>query len=148
MKKFMNNLTSLWGLFPKELTRFVRYNFASVVATVADVGLYWILVSFLGIFYLIAGTFTYCIGIVINFTITRFWAFSETQEKVGKSFVAFVIVNILMLILAMGCLALFVEILGIDFLISRILVIFVVVPFNYALNYFVIFKQQNVNKKL
>ena len=138
--QFIDKLTIFFGFHNPELTRFIRYNFAAGIATFIDIFLYWIAVTFLGIYYLISGTITFTIGLIINYSLNRVWGFKETKRKFVSGFIFFSLIGLSALIIAMLFLALFVEIFKINYLLARILVVLIVIPWNYFLNVLITFK--------
>lgn len=140
LMNFLDSLVSLGGILPNEVSRFIKYNFASVLATGTDIFLYWIFVQFFGVYYLISATITFCIGLTINYLMTRFWAFNTTKRKFFSGFLFFSAVALFTLVLAILLLAFLVEVLNLNYLVARILVAFIILPIGYLLNYFVTFR--------
>jgi len=139
--KVIDNLTLFFGFGNKELTRFLRYNLAAGVATFIDIFLYWIAVAFLGISYLISGTVTFSIGLLVNYSLNRVWGFKGTKRRILHGFLYFFLVGVTALVIALFFLAFFVEVMGINYLVARILVVLIVMPWNYFLNAILTFKQ-------
>lgn len=129
-----------------EFIRFIKYNFAAGIATLTDLSLYWSLITFTSINYLIAASITLCIGILINYSINRILAFKGTKINYFRGLFFFSIIAISALFIALLILYTLVEFFGIGKFTARVLVVFIIVFYNYTLNYFLTFKQHN-NKK-
>lgn len=127
-------------LYP-EFIRFIKYNLAAGIATLTDLSLYFILITYTSIYYLIAAGMTLCISILINYSINRFLAFKGTKTHYFKGLFFFSIIAISALFIALLILYILVEFFGIGKFTARVLVVFIIVFYNYILNYFLTFKQ-------
>jgi len=138
---FIDKLSIIFGLGNPELTRFIRYNFAAGIATFIDLFLYWFLIYAFGVFYLVSATIGFAIGLVINYSLNRVWGFKGTQRKILHGFFYFTLIGVSALIIALLFLALLVEILNVHYFLARVIVVLIVIPWNYFLNAIITFKQ-------
>ena len=124
MKKFMepvNLITSLGGRSPIYITRLTRYGVAGGLTLVLDIVLLFILVEFLGIYYLLA-------------------AGTTSKSHVFKGYVYFIFFGILGIFLTVSLLAVAVEKLELNYLLGRWFVSIFVGLVLFVLNYNITFK--------
>jgi len=143
MKKFMepvNLITSLGGRSPIYITRLTRYGVAGGLTLVLDIVLLFILVEFLGIYYLLAAGTTYVIAHSTNYFIQRNWGFKESKSHVFKGYVYFIFFGILGIFLTVSLLAVAVEKLELNYLLGRWFVSIFVGLVLFVLNYNITFK--------
>jgi putative flippase GtrA len=97
----------------------IKYLFVSVIATCIDVGLLFLLTEFLKINYLISGTISYCVGIIIGYIGQKTLTFNDKNTKICKQFAIFTIVSLIGLLINLVILKIFVEYFGLHYLISK-----------------------------
>ena len=112
---FLDSVTSLGGAAPAVLTRFIRYLVASSSTLLLDLFLLGFLTEFFGVYYLVSVGFSYTVSTTINYFINWKWGFKETKRHVAVGYVLF---------LAFGIIGLwiFVDIAGLHYSLSRIIV--------------------------
>ncbi len=118
----------------------IKYLFVSVIATCIDVGLLFLLTEFLKINYLISGTISYCVGIIIGYIGQKTLTFNDKSTKIFKQFAIFTIVSLIGLLINLVILKIFVEYFGLHYLISKIIAIGVGFIWNYSINKKITFK--------
>lgn len=117
-----------------------KYLFVSVIATLIDIGLLFLLTEFLKINYLISGTISYCIGIIVGYVGQKKLTFNDKNKKIVKQFLIFTAVSLIGLLINLIILKIFVEYFGIHYLISKIIAIGIGFIWNYSINKKITFK--------
>jgi putative flippase GtrA len=92
------------GVNPKELTRFLKFLVVGIIGAVVDFGTYNILISFMPDVTVasiivpaavIAGTISFLLAIISNFTWNRYWTYPDSRSKsLWRQFMMFFIVNV------------------------------------------------------
>lgn len=121
---------------------FLRAQFSAFIGGISDYGVMLICVEFLGMHYIPAIGVGGLAGAVINYSISRKWAFKADQEKISSQFSKYAVVSFGSVILkSMGTFA-FTEGLLIDYRISKLLTDGIVAfGFNYTLQRYWVFKK-------
>jgi putative flippase GtrA len=66
---------------PAERTRFLKFAFVGAIGAAIDFGVMNLLVAFLHIPFVIAGTVSFICAVLSNFTWNRFWTYPESRSK-------------------------------------------------------------------
>ncbi|MFH0851541.1 MAG: GtrA family protein [Candidatus Peregrinibacteria bacterium] len=82
-----------WIFGPARSTRvqFFRYFWVGGISTVVDFAVFVFCVRVLGIHYLLAQFFAYCVGFVTNYALSILWVFQKTNKLVREITTVFVI---------------------------------------------------------
>jgi putative flippase GtrA len=102
-------------------SRIVPFFFVGVLSSLVDIGLMYCCITFLGIWYLYAAAFSYCCGIVVNYTANRYITFHDTRQRTAIQFATFVAISISCLIVNLGFVWLAVTFLALTPLMAKIL---------------------------
>lgn len=106
-------------------------------------------VEALGIHYMTAICIGGFIGAIVNYSISRYWAFDAREEKIQTQVFKYVLVSLGSIILKSGGTFLLTESTHVDYRITRLLVDGVVaLGFNYTLQKFWVFKKPLSNQEL
>lgn len=132
-------VTSLGGRAHPELRLFLRYSVGGGIAAVVDLVVVWTLVEFVRLHPLIAGALSLVLGIVINFSVARLWAF-KSNDPLLKQFSMFMAVVLIGTAINYGSYAFMVSVLHWWYLLSRALAIVIAWAWNYGMNRGVTFK--------
>ncbi len=143
----INKLTSLNGRAPPQLTRFFRYTSVGTFSFSLDLILLYLITEFLGVHYLVSATLAFILANTLNYLINRSWGFKQTKQKFIKGYVYLMTINVSSLILIIAFMAVFVELLSINYMISRILVGIIIGIYNFALNSKITFKTSILKKE-
>jgi len=122
MIKIIDYVTSLGGRAPVYLTRLFRYSLAGGATFVFDLILLFVLVDFLGSYYLLAAGVAFAIAHTTNYTIQRKWGFKDSKSKILGGYLHFISFGILGAFLTLLLLAMAVEIIGFYYLFGRFFV--------------------------
>ncbi|ADQ80551.1 GtrA family protein [Paludibacter propionicigenes WB4] len=123
------------------LAKFFKAQVASLTATLVDFSITYILTSFVGFSYILSSGIGVVCGGVVNFTLGRYWVFSAENEKKADQIPRYMLVWLSSMLLNMGGIIFFTEIVGLYYLISKIATAVIVgVFFNYYLQKTFVFK--------
>ncbi len=125
----------------KHISRFMKFGIASGIATIFDLFLLWVLVEFVGLFYLLSAVVGFLAGSCLNYGINRAWVFRGSSVGKIKGLFSFVVIGAVGLVWTILLMALFVEVFGIHYLIARIISAFFVLVWNYVMNSAVTFRR-------
>lgn len=112
--------------------QFFRSTFVGAIATVADMGLLYILTDFAHIHYLISTGIAFILGTIVNYILSIFWVFKEKKLKSkAAEFIIFSIIGVIGLLLNELFMWLFTDIAGLHYLLSKIIATIIVFLFNF-----------------
>jgi len=137
--KGLSYATSLGGRAPTEIRLFLRYSVGGGLAAVADLMVVWALVEHVRLSPLLAGACSLVVGIIINFSVARYWAF-QSRDPLWKQFSAFVTVALAGTAINYGSYAVMVGVFGWWYFLSRALAICAAWLWNYGMNRRITFK--------
>lgn len=123
------------------LAKFFKAQVASLTATLVDFSTTYVLTSLLGLSYILSSAIGVVGGGVVNFLLGRYWVFSAENEKKADQIPRYMLVWLSSMLLNMGGIIFFTEIVGLYYLISKITTAVIVgVFFNYYLQKTFVFK--------
>jgi len=112
--------------------QFLRSVFVGAVATLADIGLLYILTDFAHIYYLTSTALGFILGTIINYILSIFWVFKNRKLKNKTTeFIIFTVIGAIGLLLNELFMWLFTDIVNLYYLISKILATIIVFLFNF-----------------
>jgi len=121
---------------------FLRAQVSAFFGGVIDYLVMLYCVEFLHMHYFPAIAVGGLVGAVINYTISRYWAFNSKTESIGKQFLKYAIVSIGSIILKSSGTFIFTETTNLDYRITRLIIDgFVAFGFNFTLQKFWVFKK-------
>ena len=102
------------------------------IATLIDWAIYYVLYNFLHIPPLVANILSFSVSVIYNYTASVKWVFDVNQEKSKKRmFIEFMIFSIIGLLLTELLLWIFIDLLSINAMISKIIATAIVMVFNF-----------------
>ncbi len=110
-----------------------KYLFFSVVATIGDIVLLYVLTDFFYVYYLLSSIISYCFGIIINFSGQKRYTF-KNKGRTLPQFISFVIISLIGLALNIGILKLLVDVFGVWYIYAKIISIAIVFFWNFIIN--------------
>ncbi len=120
---------------------FIRYNISSVIATLIDFLVLVILTEYFAVWYLISAITGAVSGGVTSFLLGRNWAFNNKSGNVYRQAVRYTITWIGSIFLNVGGLYFFVDILNIQYVLSKVIISTLVgLGFNYLMQKYFIFR--------
>lgn len=119
----------------KTLTQLGRYLATGLLAAALEYGLLILLTEYAGLWYIISNSIAYASGFAVSFLLNRYWSF-QSRENIVKQFLQYAALFSLNLILNNILMYLFTNTAGIPYTISKLIVMSMVVGWN-----FIIFKK-------
>lgn len=123
----------------------ICYLFISIIATVYDLALLFIFTEFIGINYLISATISYCIGIIVGYIGQKTITFKDKDKRIAKQFGLFAFISLIGLLINLGVLKLCVDVIGLHYMIGKVIAIGVGFVWNYTANKKITFKKRESN---
>ena len=115
------------------LSKFIKYGLIGLIGLILDMGLFYILHKLLGINYVLSNIVSSSTAILHNFILNSYFTFRVTDKKFQR-FLSFYGIALIGLVFSTLLLALFIDILGIDSMVSKLIAVFTIAIFQYFLN--------------
>jgi putative flippase GtrA len=112
----------------------VKYLSIGFFGTIIDYGVLLILTEVFGIFYLISACVSYFLGLISNFILNKKYTFKFENNKLNyliKTFLSYFFVSVSSLIITLLFMSFFVEVLGIYYIISKIIISLIMLFYRY-----------------
>lgn len=156
MKQRISNLAR-----QKYIRQLIKYGLVGIVGLIIDMGLYYLLVTRLSVYYpfsktvsallkgnmsvgmidiLISNIIGQTLAVINNFILNSYFTFKVTDNKL-KRFFSFGSVAIIGMVISSMLLTLFIGVLNIDDMIAKVIAIFIVAAIQFAINKFFTFKE-------
>ncbi|WP_058485372.1 GtrA family protein [Defluviitalea phaphyphila] len=128
----------------KKYNTFYKFSIVGIINTFVDFSIFIFLNKYLGVHYLLSQIFGYTGGVINSFALNKKWTFNNTNnlKKGYVQFIQFIFINIISLIITSSLIKIFVEILYIDVVFSKIIVIFVAQIINFTGSKFLVFSNK------
>lgn len=137
MKKKLNQLRDI---VVKNLKPMSRYFIVGGIAFAVDFGILIFLTSFLNVFYLTSAAIGFLAGLVINYTLSILWVFDNRKLKSRRNeFVIFAVIGLIGMGMNHGIMYLSTDVLGLYYLVSKVISQGVVFLFNYISRKIILF---------
>jgi dolichol-phosphate mannosyltransferase len=128
-------LTETTSAIHQELWKVFGFAFVGLIGLFVNIGLLYIFTEFFGIYYLLSSVFSIEISIFSNFMLDDTFVFPRSRKrKMIERFFSYQMISIGGSLMTIALLAIFTEFLGIYYLISGILAIFIVFVYNFTIN--------------
>ena len=125
----------------RESKRLAKFLVTGVVGIVVTVGLLWFMTEKMGIFYLISAGISKEIGILLSFGLNEVWVFNDritssmkSTKEYASRLLQFNVNRLLSIFIVITSMAIFTELLGINYIISNLIGIGIAFPFNYIVS--------------
>jgi len=132
--------TSACNRLGSKYNRFLRYTISGVGTFGVDLLLVWLLTEFVGLYYLSSVAIAFLVAVSVNYLISRDWVFRGTRRDFKSGYIFFVFITMSGLALTAGLMALSVEVLGLYYLVARVVVSALVGIYNYMVNLYFNFR--------
>ncbi len=119
--------------------QFFRYVFVGGAAFLVDAGILFLLER-LGLNYLVATIFAFIAGLVANYTMSKFLVFQKSTINGKLEFIFYGIIGLLGLGLTELFMYLFTDILGLYFMLSKIIVAVIVLIWNFLARKLILYR--------
>jgi len=124
------------------IAKFIKYGLIGLIGLILDMGLFYILHKLLGVNYVLSNIVSSSTAILHNFILNSYFTFRVTDKKLQR-FLSFYGIALIGLVFSTLLLSLFIEILHLDSMLSKLISIFIVALFQYFLNKKLTFHTKN-----
>lgn len=121
---------------------FWSYLFISVIATIVDVLFLFLLTDVVKINYLVSGTISFFLGTVVAYTGQKYFTFKDENKRIARQFGLFAFISIIGLLINLGVLKICVDVLGLHYMIGKVIAIGIGFFWNYTANRKITFKER------
>lgn len=116
----------------KLIAQIMKFGVVGAVAFVIDYGLLALLTEAFGVNYLVSATISFTVSVVFNYVASMRYVFAHKQDMSRRrEFVIFIVLSVIGLGLNNACMWAGVELLGIHYLVTKIVATFVVMVWNF-----------------
>jgi putative flippase GtrA len=133
-------MTTIPRIDARGTKRFAKYASVGVSTFLFDLALLFLFIDFLGMHHVVAAGAAFLIAVSCNFLISRRFVFQGTSRPPGKSYAAFLLIAGTGLVAVAGLMYVAVDLFGLHYLVSRVLIAGVVGMWNYLMNLYMNFK--------
>jgi putative flippase GtrA len=116
-----------------ELFRFIKYGLVGVLGLVVDLGVFYLMNKVLGINYVVSNITSSTLAVIHNFILNSYFTFKVTDSKL-KRFMSFYLVAVVGMAVSTALLALMIDGLKMDAMISKLIAVFIVAFCQYFVN--------------
>lgn len=117
----------------KLLAQFMKFGVVGVIAFVIDYGLLALLTELSGINYLVSATISFTASVVFNYVASMRYVFTHKEGMSRRrEFVIFVVLSVIGLLINNGCMWAGVELLGVHYLLTKIVATAIVMIWNFV----------------
>ena len=139
----MNLFQKISALFKKEISvQFISYAFVGAIATAVDWGSFYVVNLKLGINYKIAVSVSFILGATTNYLINKTLTFKDPTKQILPQVSVYTGVSLISLFFSILLMHLWVDILNIFPMYSRIITTGVMLFINFVLHKFITFNQK------
>ena len=142
LKKIIKLILKIW--WHKQMIKYQQFFKFCVVGTmgaIIDIAGLYILVEFVGVYYLLAATMSFIVAVINNYFLNKHWTFRNKSENNAKQFIGFLLVSIVGLLINLGAIYALTEWLVIWYLLSKAIASIIVLFWNFFMNKYVTFKK-------
>lgn len=122
------------------LVRFFKYSSVGVSTFALDLAMLYLLTDFLGVHYLASAAIAFICAVTLNYSISRQYVFIGTKRDLRSGYVFFLIIAGIGLCAVIGLMYLSVDVFGMNYVISRVLIAGFVGIWTYLMNLYVNFR--------
>ena len=117
----------------KLLAQFMKFGVVGVIAFVIDYGLLALLTELFGFNYLVSATISFTASVVFNYVASMRYVFTHKEGMSRRrEFVIFVVLSVIGLLINNGCMWAGVELLGVHYLLTKIVATAIVMIWNFV----------------
>ncbi len=119
--------------YQKILTQIAKFGVTGVIATAIDWAIFYVLVYLVGMEPLIAQLFSFLCSTLFNYYSNTKWVFNTTKNKTRRRLVTeFFILSVIGLGISEALLAVFINVMGMNDMLAKVLTTAVVMVFNFV----------------
>lgn len=131
LKKYFNNL--FIDKTNNTIIQFFRYIFVGGIAAVVNIGMLYIFTDIFKIYYLLSNVFSFSLGLIVNYILSKKFVFQDEKAiSKSKEFIIYAIIGVLGLIIDTLLVGLMTSILGLYYMISKIISTILVFIWNFG----------------
>ena len=134
----------LWSLIPDRLMALIKFGITGTSGLFIDFLLTWCFKDGLHVNKFVANSIGFTAAVLSNYFVNRLWTFKKSKAQIGRQLPAFIAVSLIGLLLNSGFIYLFNNLFLIDFYISKAMAVLLVFFWNFAANYFFVFKATKI----
>lgn len=122
----------LFGDTTNIFIQFFRYTLVGGVAFAIDLGLLFLLTEYVHLHYLLSATFSFLIGLFVNYVLSTRWIFRNSKIKNRRTeFILFSLIGVIGLGLNTILLFLFTDLIGLYYMFSKLITAILVYVWNF-----------------
>ena len=130
------------GKTSNTLYQLIRYTFVGGFAFLVDFTILFLLTDYMGINYLISAFFAFVIGLLTNYLLSRKWVFRDSSiNNKYVEFSFFALIGFVGLLLTEVLMWTFTDMMGVYYIISKLMVTIIVYLWNFFARKFLIFNK-------
>lgn len=134
----------MMSLFVRLLkSEFVKYGLVGVLGLFVDMGLFYLLHEFWGMYYLLANIISSSLAVVHNFMLNSYFTF-KVNDKKWKRFASFYLIALVGMGVSSGLLALMIDGFHMESMVSKAISVLVVAVIQYFVNKRLTFGQHKI----
>jgi len=126
----------------KQFLPFFKYCIVGTSGTFVDFASLYVMVEYMGVNVYVGATLAFLFAVVNNFTFNKIWTFKNKAKTYRKLFIKFLIVSCVGLLITLSFMFFFVNILGIWYMLAKILTAPFVLTWNFLGNKYWTFKSE------
>lgn len=123
------------------IKQFLKYGISGGLAFILEYSTFYILNNLAGLWYIWSNSIAMTLGFVLSFLLNRYWSFKATSANALKQLIMYGILFVVNLGISNLLMMLFIDALGINSMISKILAIGVLMCWNFVIYKKIIFRQ-------
>jgi putative flippase GtrA len=121
---------------------FVRYAIAGATGTLVDWGSFYTLVTIIQVHYQASLIVSFSLGAITNYILNKYFTFKDKSRQIVGQFSIFFTISIVSLIASMGIMFLFVDLILMHKVLSRIITTFIMLLANYIMHKYITFNKR------
>ena len=122
--------------------QFIKFSLVGGVGAIIDFTVLYLLVQFLGVWYILAATISFVLAVINNFFWNKYWTFRDSRGGIARQFSQFLIVSTVGLGLNNGMLFALVEGSGLFYMWAKVFATALVLAWNFTANKFWTFRSE------
>lgn len=123
------------------LHQMFRYIFSGGVAFVIDISVLWFLTEIVNFHYLVSAVIANIIGLIVTYIFSIYWIFnSRSVKNRAIEFMLFALIGVVGILLTLFFMWLITDIIGISYLISKIITVGIVAVVGFVLKKYILFR--------
>lgn len=125
-----------------KIKQFAKFALVGGIATGIDWGLFYILALKLNLYYQLSLIISFSSSAIFNYSFNKIFTFKSKSKKIIKQFFTFFVLSIIALLLSMLLMFIFIEVVSLEKMFSRILTTAIILFFNYAVHRSITFNKR------